>query len=220
MNKYALNRPALIMLYGFPGSGKTYFARQLATSLNAVHLQSDRVRYELFEEPRYDKQEDDIVAHLMQYMSEEFLKVGVSVIYDSDVTRSIHRREVREVAHAAKAFPLLVWLQIDIESAFARVVKRDRRKTDDKYAIPLERDAYESELAQMQNPTQIEEYVVISGKHNFLTQQNAVIKKLYDAGLVTAQNARSNMVKPELVNLVPNQIVGRVDNTRRNINIH
>jgi predicted kinase len=220
MNKYALNRPALITLYGFPGSGKTYFARQLAVSLDAVHLQSDRVRFELFEEPRYDKQEDSIVAHLMQYMSEEFLKVGVSVIYDADVTRSSHRREVREVAHAAKAFPLLVWLQIDIESAFARVVKRDRRKTDDKYAVPLDRSSYESELARMQNPTQVEEYVVISGKHNFLTQQNAVIKKLYDAGLVTAQNAQSNMVKPGLVNLVPNNIAGRVDSTRRNINIH
>lgn len=207
------------MLYGFPGSGKTYFARQFAENIGAVHLQSDRVRFELFEKPRYDKQENDIVSHLMQYMSEEFLKAGMSVIYDGDVTKSVIRRDVREVAFEAKAFPLLVWPQIDIESAFSRVVKRDRRKTDDKYSNTLDRTSYEQEISKMQNPSSSEDYVVISGKHNYQTQQNAVIKKLYDAGLLMADNAHAGIVKPGLVNLVPNALGGRVDSSRRNISI-
>lgn len=207
------------MLYGFPGSGKTYFARQLAENLGAVHLQSDRVRFELFEEPRYDKQENEIVSHLMEYMSEEFLKAGLSVIYDGDATKAGLRREIREVAREAKAFPLLVWPQIDIESAFARIVKRDRRKTDDKYSHQLDRNAYEQEIGKMQNPSSTEDYVVISGKHNYQTQQNAVLKKLYDANLVSTVQAQSGIVKPGLVNLIPNAIGGRVDNSRRNISI-
>ncbi len=217
MNKYVLNRPAMIMLYGFPGSGKTYFARQLAETLGAVHLQSDKVRFELFEQPRYDKQENEIVSHLMQYMAEEFLKAGLSVLYDADVTKSTQRREVREVALSAKAYSLLAWLQIDIESAFTRVVKRDRRKTDDKYAHPMDRSTFEEQINKMQNPTQTEEYVVISGKHNFQTQQNAVTKRLYDVGLLSVDDAQTGLVKPGLVNLVPN--FGRVDSARRNISI-
>ncbi len=208
------------MLYGFPGSGKTYFARQFADDIGAVHLQSDRVRYELFEDPRYDKQENEIVSHLMQYMSEEFLNAGMSVIYDGDVSKSTIRRAVREVAHDTKSFPLLVWPQIDIESAFSRVVKRDRRKSDDKYANPLDRTSYEEQLTKMQNPTTTEDYVVISGKHNYQTQRNAAIKKLFDVSVVSADNAQTGLVKPGLVNLVPNAYSGRVDNSRRNISIN
>jgi predicted kinase len=205
------------MLYGFPGSGKTYFARQLAESLKGVHLQSDKVRNELFEDPRYDKQETEIVSHLMLYMAEEFLRAGLSVVYDADCSRAKDRRDIREVAYSTKALPMLVWLQIDIESAFSRVVKRDKRKTDDKYAKPMDRTSFEELINKMQNPTQSEEYVVISGKHHYQTQQNAVTKRLYDAGLLSVEDAQTGLVKPGLVNLVPGY--GRVDNARRNISI-
>ncbi|MCA9324430.1 AAA family ATPase, partial [Candidatus Saccharibacteria bacterium] len=89
MTKFLLKKPVLIMMYGFPGSGKTYFARQFAESIGAVHLQSDKVRNELFEEPRFDEQENEIVSHLMQYMTEEFLSAGLSVIYDGDVSKQV-----------------------------------------------------------------------------------------------------------------------------------
>ena len=217
MNKYVVNRPALIMLYGFPGSGKTYFARQLADSLKGVHLQSDKVRNELFEDPRYDKQETEIVSHLMLYMAEEFLRAGLSVVYDADCSRAKDRRDIREVAYSTKALPMLVWLQIDLETAFSRVVERDKRKTDDKYAKPMDRTSFEELINKMQNPTQSEEYVVISGKHHYQTQQNAVTKRLYDAGLLSVEDAQTGLVKPGLVNLVPGY--GRVDNARRNISI-
>ena len=58
------------MLYGFPGAGKTYFARQFCENVQAAHLQSDRIRSELFEEPRYDKRENEIVSQLMNYMED------------------------------------------------------------------------------------------------------------------------------------------------------
>ena len=63
-SKLQLNQPTLFLLYGFPGAGKTYFARQLSEDLNAAHVQADRVRHELFEEPRFDKQENQVVAQL------------------------------------------------------------------------------------------------------------------------------------------------------------
>jgi predicted kinase len=217
MSKLHLTRPTLIMLYGFPGSGKSFFGRQLADDIGAAHVQGDRIRYELFEQPRYDRQENEIITHLMDYMSEEFLRSGISVVYDTNAARLGQRRNLRDMVRKIKGQHVLIWLQIDVESAFTRVVKRDRRKADDRYAMPLDRTTFEQIIGQMQNPTQTEDYIVISGKHTFQTQRSAVMKRLYDLGLVSADSASSRMVKPELVNLVPQPSRGRVDISRRNI---
>ncbi len=217
MNKLALNKPTLILLYGYPGAGKTFFARQLCEDVQAAHVQGERIRFELFEQPRYDKQENEVVNHLMEYMAEEFLGTGVSVVYDVTAARIGQRRVLRDLARRAKAQPVLIWIQTDIESAFGRVVKRDRRKADDKYARPLDRTTFESLAGQMQNPESTEDFMVISGKHTYQTQRSAVIKKLYDMGLISPDIANSKLVKPGLVNLVPNPMGGRVDQSRRNI---
>lgn len=217
MNKLGLNKPTLILLYGYPGTGKTFFARQLCEDIQAAHVQGERIRFELFEEPRYDKQENEVVSHLMEYMAEEFLKAGVSVVFDTNAARIGQRRILRDMARKSKAEPTMIWLQIDIETAFTRVVKRDRRKADDKYAQPLDRTTFESFTSQMQNPERTEEAIVISGKHTYQTQRSAVIKKLYDMGLINPEVANSKLVKPGLVNLIPNPLGGRVDQSRRNI---
>jgi predicted kinase len=217
MNKLELTKPTLILLYGFPGAGKTFLARQLCEDLHAAHVQADRIRYELFEEPRYDDQENEIVDHLMRYMTEEFLAAGLSVVYDMNSARLSQRRSLRDMARKAKSEPFLIWLQIDVESSFMRAAKRDRRKADDRYAMSTDQATFEEQLRQMQNPTNIEDFIVISGKHTYQTQRNAIFKKLYDQGLLTSGSASSKIVKPELVNLIPNPMAGRVDQTRRNI---
>lgn len=219
MAKMQLNQPTLFLLYGFPGAGKTYFARQLCEELQAAHVQGDRIRYELFEEPRYDRQENEIINHLMEYMTEEFLQAGISVVFDANAGRTAQRRELRDLARRVKAQVVLVWFQLDMESAFVRVVKRDRRRADDKYAAPVDRTTFEDVISQMQNPNPTEDYMVISGKHTFHTQRSAVIKKLYDMGLLLAQDATAGIAKPGMVNLIPNPMGGRVDPSRRNISI-
>lgn len=217
MSKLILNRPTLILLYGYPGAGKTYFARQLCQEISAAHVQGERIRYELFENPAFDRQENDVVNHLMEYMAEEFLSSGVSVVYDVNAARAGVRRSLRDMARKAKAQPLLVWFQIDPETAFARTIKRDKRKADDKYAASLDRNTFDSLSQGMQNPTSLEDFMVISGKHTYPTQRSAVFKKLYDVGLLSPDGANSKLVKPGLVNLVPNPAAGRVDQSRRNI---
>ncbi len=220
MNKVSLTKPALILLFGFPGAGKTFLARQLCEDLQAAHVQGDRIRYELFEEPRYDHQENEIVSHLMSYMAEEFLTAGISVIYDLNAARLGQRRQLRDLARKTKAHPVLIWVQIDTESAFNRVVKRDRRRADDRYGTQIDRTTFEDLIGQMQNPGQTEEYIVVSGKHNYQTQRNAVFKKLYDLGLLSPEATINKVVKPGLVNLVPARGSGRFDVSRRNIIIH
>jgi predicted kinase len=218
MMKIVPNTPLLIMLYGYPGAGKSYVARQLSNHIQAAHVQGDRIRYELFEKPLYDKQENAIITQLMDYMTEEFLSSGISVIYDTNALRAAQRHSLREMARRTQAKSLVIWLQIDADSAFERTQKRDRRKADDRYAPVLDQTTFDSISSHMQNPTMVDNYVVISGKHVFNTQLSAIMKKLHDMNVIQIDEMSSGVAKPELVNRIPNPQAGRVDlGRRRNI---
>jgi predicted kinase len=219
MSKIILTKPALICLYGFPGSGKTYVARNLTETMEIAHVNSDRIRGELFQNPRYDAQENAIVTHLMDYMSEEFLSAGLSVVYDTNALRAAQRRKLRELARKHKAEYLLIWIQVDVDSAFSRTQDRDRRTMDDKFAEPQTRETFNRQLAGMQNP-EGEDYIVISGKHTYMTQKSAIINRLYQRGLIVSGAVQHSVAKPELVNLIPNPRAGRMDLSRRNITIN
>jgi adenylylsulfate kinase-like enzyme len=187
--------------------------------LQAAHVHGDRIRGELFDNPRYDKEENEVIAQLMDYMTGEFLNAGLSVIYDANAMRVGQRRTLRDMARKTHAQPLLVWFQIDTESSFARTQNRDRRRSDDKYAIPYDRGVFDRVAGAMQNP-QNEDYIVISGKHTFNTQLSAIMKRMRELGDVpTTNEVNAKVVKPGLVNLIPSPAAGRVDMSRRNIMI-
>ncbi|MDQ2973257.1 MAG: ATP-binding protein [bacterium] len=211
--KLTPSKPLLFLLYGSPGSGKTYFSRQLAEVLQCAHVQTDRIRAELFERPTYNDEENGIVNHLAEYMAEEFLGSGVSVILDSNADRLTSRQRLRNMARSRKAQPVLVWLQTDFESAYARLNRRDRRKADDKYSAEYSPEQFRHAISRMQNPKN-EDFSVLSGKHTFGSQKNMIMRKLMEMGLLT-KPVESGITKPGLVNLIPHG--GRVDHSRRNI---
>ena len=217
--KVRTNKPLLILLYGFPGSGKTNFASQMTNVLDCAHVHGDRIRHELFEQPRYDEEEEAIVKQLMDYMTEEFLKAGISVIYDASMSRKADRHEMRELARKKQAKTLLVWFQIDPDAAYGRLRRRDRRKTEDKYALDYTESEFRHAASRMQHPLPTEDFVVVSGKHTFPSQKSSVFKKFMEMGLISNETARLNVAKPGMVNLIPNTQAGRVDMSRRNINI-
>ena len=117
------------------------------------------------------------------------------------------------------AHPGLLWLQIDPDSAFKRSSKRDRRNHDDHYAQEMNVATIKELLTGMQNPEITENFLVLSGKHVFNTQKNAVFRYLVEKRLVNLDTTAPQLSKPGLVNIVPNPAAGRVDLSRRNINI-
>jgi len=203
MDKILPEKPVLVMLYGFPGSGKTYFARQLCEEIQAAHLEEDRIRYELFERPRFTKQENFALNRIMEYMTSEFLNSGISVVYDMNAMRVSQRRQLREMARKHKAEVLIVWFQLDADTAYLRNSQRDRRRLDDRFAAGYDVEQFKEVASHMQQPEPTEEFIVVSGKHSYPSQRSSVIKKLADNGIIKPSAAMHKMVKPDLVNLVP-----------------
>ena len=217
MGKVIPSQPLFIMLYGYPGAKKTYVSRQLCEHLLAAHLEGDRIRSELFDNPAYTKQENNIVDHLMNYMAGEFLAAGVSVVYDTNAMRVAQRRALRDMARAAGAIPLIVWFQMDPETAFMRNKARDPKKMDDRYAPIYDTAQFQTMMNYMQNPEPIDDYVVVSGRHIFPTQLSAIMKKLYAMKAIKTQDSTQGLAKPGLVNLIPNPPGQRPTGGRRNI---
>ncbi len=195
--------PVLILLYGFPGAGKTYFARQFCDAVQCAHLEQDRIRYELFQNPKYTKQENYALNRIMEYMAGEFLTAGISVVMDMNAMRISQRRTLREMTRRAKANSLIVWFQVDADTAFVRNQKRDRRKADDRYAVGYDIEPFKQLAAYMQHPEPTEDFIVVSGKHNFANQMSNVAKKLSDMHIIKPAAAANRMIRPNMVNLVP-----------------
>jgi predicted kinase len=204
MEKILPEKPVLILLYGFPGSGKTYFSRQFCEEVQAAHLEADRIRAELFEQPRFSKQENYALSRIMEYMTSEFLTAGISVVYDVNAMRLSQRRTLREIARKHRAEVLIVWFQVDPDTAFVRNNKRDRRRLDDRFAAGYNVEGFQELASHMQQPETTEDFIVVSGKHSYPSQRSTVIKKLADQHIIRPTEAMSKMVKPELVNLVAN----------------
>ena len=85
--------PNLIVVAGLPGSGKTFFARQLAQRINAVHIGSDDTRTKMGARGKYSMNDRLRVYKEMALLAEKCLDRGRSVIADA----TFHHHVMRSV---------------------------------------------------------------------------------------------------------------------------
>jgi predicted kinase len=206
------------MLYGYPGSGKTAFAKQLSEEIKYAHIDADRLLSEAVRGTR--SLSDKEIAYMMTYIANEFIKAGVGVILDLDLPRASDRHKIKLFAKKHKLTNMIIWLQIDVETAEHRATNRNKQKSDGKFAQQYTKQSFRQFVSRMQNPTD-EDTVVISGKHNFNSQKPTVIKKLLQKGVIKSEELSSRMVKPELMSLVPKPTLsGSTQPEKRNISIN
>lgn len=86
------------MLVGPPGTGKSRLARRLGSDLGAQIVESDRVRKQLFTEPRYTGGEHAAVYGWCHTVLKSALLVGRSVIFDATNLEERVRRRVYDIA--------------------------------------------------------------------------------------------------------------------------
>jgi predicted kinase len=101
--------PWLVLLVGAPGTGKSRLARRLAQVLEAQVVESDRVRKQLFAEPRYTGGEHAAVYGWCHTVVRSALVCGHSVVFDATNLEERLRRRVYSIAEECGARLLILW---------------------------------------------------------------------------------------------------------------
>jgi predicted kinase len=125
-------RPALVILMGFPGAGKTHCARLLALRLGAAHVATDHLRSRLFIAASYADEENRAVFTLAEALVDELLAEGHVVVLDATNLVARYRAPMEGVASHRGVTLLHVLVVADDADARARLAARavDRAEGD------------------------------------------------------------------------------------------
>jgi predicted kinase len=82
----------IIIVFGLPGSGKSYFASRLAEKINAGYISSDIVRKKMFDKRRYSSEEKLLVYDEMLRQMREAAKKHTYVVLDA----TFYKDDIRE----------------------------------------------------------------------------------------------------------------------------
>jgi hypothetical protein len=117
-------RPALVVVAGLPGTGKSELCRDLGRRAGAVILQSDVLRRLLFERPVYSWQESRRLFAAIHAVCQKLLRSGVSCIVDATNLSESHRRPLYDIAERAGAKLIVVEVTAPREVACSRLSER------------------------------------------------------------------------------------------------
>jgi predicted kinase len=124
--------PALVVLMGYPGVGKSHCARLLAARLGAAHVASDQLRSRLFIAPTYADAENDTVFRCVDRLVEGMLREGHRVIVDA--TNLVARYRAASVGAAERSGAPMVFVRVVADEAAIRgrlAQRRAGRAADD-----------------------------------------------------------------------------------------
>ncbi|MGZ8557438.1 MAG: AAA family ATPase [Chitinophagaceae bacterium] len=82
----------IVIVFGLPGSGKSYFASRLAKMINAGYVNSDRLRKEMFKNRTYSSQEKAAVYNVMLEKMKEAMNQNMNIVLDA----TFHKNETRK----------------------------------------------------------------------------------------------------------------------------
>jgi predicted kinase len=103
---------------GLPGSGKSGLAERLAQYTGALHISSDRIRWQEHLNGRYEPEAMDYVYERMIALATEAVVEGKSVIMDASFSKEKHRDRLWEMIRLKKV--LLCWAELITDEKTAR----------------------------------------------------------------------------------------------------
>lgn len=128
------SRPLLIMLGGLPGTGKSHFARELATRVPSVVLGSDRLRKALVAKPEYTREEHARVFDAAHQLIAKLLDQDLRVIFDATNLNERLRGPLYHLTDRRKIPLVIVWLTAPPGTIRRRLADRSKGHSSDTYS--------------------------------------------------------------------------------------
>lgn len=123
----------VVIVFGLPGSGKSFFASRLAKKMHARYVNSDRVRKELFEKREYtEKEKKAVYSEMLKAMNravEEKNDLVLDATFHKKETRDLFINEVK-----GKAAVYFIEVQAD-ESVIKERLKKERPFSEADYEV-------------------------------------------------------------------------------------
>ena len=119
------------MLVGAPGTGKSRLGRRLGNALGAQVVESDRVRKQLFSEPRYTGGEHAAVYGWCHTVLRSALVVGRRVVFDATNLDERVRRRVYDIAEQCNAHLEIIWVTCPPAVVQQRMLRRQQHRDED-----------------------------------------------------------------------------------------
>ena len=123
----------IIIVFGLPGSGKSFFAIRLANLLDATYISSDRVRKEIFAQPTYSQEEKLAVYREMLQRMKKAGGEKRSVVLDATFHATDIRKKFAEKAQQpGDTFFVEVWAE---EAVVKERLQKNRKDSDADFEI-------------------------------------------------------------------------------------
>lgn len=124
----------VIIVFGLPGTGKSYFATRLAKMLNADYVNTDMVRKQLFAHPEYSEEEKIMIYKELLDEMYHHAHSKKSLVLDGTFYQKDIREEFIQLAYDLNID--LRWIEIMAsESVIRERVVKKREDSDADYSI-------------------------------------------------------------------------------------
>ena len=120
----ATANPGFVVVSGLPGTGKTFFCRELAGRQPFCILESDALRKVLFPSPDYSPAESTRLFAACHSLIEWLLKNNVPVIFDATNLSEYNREYLYRISDRAGARLILVSVEAPPMVAYQRLQAR------------------------------------------------------------------------------------------------
>lgn len=146
----------IIIVFGLPGSGKSYFASRLAEKIGAKYVNSDRLRKKLFPVRDYSDREKRVVY---DHMLEEMMQ-AVAKNKDLVLDATFHRKETRDLfTNKISGNGKIIFVEVQADEDIIR--ERVSRKRDDSEA-----DFEVYKLIRQQNEPLTEPHLILQSTND------------------------------------------------------
>lgn len=153
-------QPRALLIFGAPCSGKSTFAEKFAKRFGIAYYDLDEL-----------KEEYNLSRKLVLMLVEQLAKTGQTIVLEGGVGTEKEREDMQRILKPAGYSVSTVWVQTDIATIRTRLKNKYR-------SVAKAKEAYDSIVPRLEAPSELENPIILSGKHTFETQLRHILSSL------------------------------------------